>query len=244
MPAGAEREERVRAVMHVLYLIFNEGYTATSGPDLTVPHLSDEGIRLTRWLHRLLPDDPEVTGLLALMLLTDARRPARTGPDGRLVPPAEQDRTRWNRDHIAEGVALVSSALPTGPVGFYQIQAAIAAVHDEADDTDTTDWPQILKLYELLERVAPNPTVTLNKAVAVAKVSGPRPALALLGELEADPRMSVSHRLLAVRAHLHELAGEHTAAEADFRAAARRTTSVPERHYLLGKANRMARVTN
>jgi predicted RNA polymerase sigma factor len=208
-----------------------------------VPRLSDEAVRLTRWLHRLLPDDPEVAGLLALMLLTDARRPARIGPGGRLVPLAEQDRTKWNHDHIAEGLALISRVLPTGPVGFYQIQAAIAAVHDEADDTDTTDWPQILALYELLERIAPNPVVTLNKAVAVAKVTGTGPALALLAELAADQRMSAGHRLLAVRAHLHEMAGDHTAAEADFRAAAQRTTSIPERQYLLAKASGIAQVT-
>jgi predicted RNA polymerase sigma factor len=172
MPAGPERAERLRAVLHVLYLIFNEGYTATGGDELTVPALSDEAIRLTRWLHRLLPDDPELAGLLALMLLTDARRPARRRPDGSLVPLAEQDRGGWDRERMTEGIALITEALPRGKVGAYQLQAAIAAVHDEAEHMDATDWPQILALYDLLEQVAPNPMTTLNRAVAVAMVHG------------------------------------------------------------------------
>jgi RNA polymerase sigma factor (sigma-70 family) len=240
MPDRPERAERLRAVLHVLYLIFNEGYSATTGPDLTAPQLSDEAIRLTGWLRRLLPDDGEVAGLLALMLLTDARRPARTRPDGSLIPLAEQDRGEWDRQRIAEGAALITEALSRGPVGPYQLQAAIAAIHDEAEHMDATDWPQILALYELLERVAPNPMVTLNRAVAVAMVHGPTAGLNLLTTLESDNRMAHHHRLLATRAHLLELAGEHTAASAGYREAARRSTSMPERRHLAARAERLA----
>ncbi|MDT3445193.1 RNA polymerase sigma factor [Pseudofrankia sp. BMG5.37] len=242
MPAaGTEFGDRLRAVMHVLYLIFNEGYTASEGTDLTRPGLSDEAVRLTRWLARLLPDGAaehaEVLGLLALMLLTDARRPARADADGRMVPLASQDRSRWDRALIAEGVELLEQALPAGPVGAYQLQAAIAAVHAEGPDTDSTDWPQILGLYDVLERIAPNPMVALARAVALAQVAGPSTALAAVDALaEADRRMSTHHRLLAVRAHLHEMAGDPAAAGAAFRAAARRTASEPERRYLLDKA--------
>jgi RNA polymerase sigma factor (sigma-70 family) len=239
MPEGPERAERLRAVLHVLYLLFNEGYTATTGPDLTAPQLSDEAIRLTTWLRRLLPDDGEVTGLLALMLLTEARRPARTTPDGALVPLDEQDRGTWDRTLIGNGVALVTEALARGPVGPYQVQAAIAAVHDEAEHMDATDWPQILALYELLEQLAPGPMVTLNRAVAVAMVHGPSAGLLLLAALESDQRMARHHRLLATRAHLRELAGEHTAAAADYREAARRATSLPERRHLTACAMRL-----
>jgi RNA polymerase sigma factor (sigma-70 family) len=241
MPDGSEREQRLRAVLHVLYLVFNEGYTATAGPDLTAPQLSDEAIRLTRWLSRLLPDDDEVTGLLALMLLTDARRPARTLPDGSLVPLDEQDRGAWDRQRIAEGIALISGALPHGRIGPYQLQAAIAAVHDEAAHIDDTDWPQILALYELLEQIAPNPMVTLNRAVAVAKVRGPAAGLDLLTTLASDSRMAHHHRLLATRAHLLELAGDDVAAAACYRDAARRATSVPERRHLSARAARLTR---
>ncbi|NYV73403.1 RNA polymerase sigma factor [Streptomyces sp. UH6] len=242
VPGGAELTERLAEVRHVLYLVFNEGYTATGGSDdtgLTVPELSDEAIRLTRMLHRLMPEDTETAGLLALMLLTDARRPARTGPSGEVVPLAEQDRGRWDRRAIAEGVDLISRTLPRGRVGPYQLQAAIAAVHDEAEDTDATDWPQILALYEILERFGPNPMVSLNRAVAVAMVHGPAAGLDLVTALEADPRTARHHRLLATRAHLLELLGEHEGAAASYREAARRTTSAPERRHLSACAHRL-----
>ena len=236
LPAG-EASERLRTVQHVLYLIFNEGSTTSSGEELTAPSLSEEAIRLTRLLRRLLPEDGETAGLLALMLLTDARRPARTLPDGALVPLAEQDRALWIQSSIAEGIALVSEALPRGEAGPYQLQAAIAAVHDEAPTMNATDWPQILGLYELLENVAPNPMTTLNRAVAVAMVHGPEAGLALLASLDSDGRMKRNHRLLATRAHLRELAGDRDGAAADYRQAARRTASLPERRYLTSRAN-------
>jgi predicted RNA polymerase sigma factor len=224
----------------VLYLAFNEGYTATSGPDLQRAELTGEAIRLARDLHRLLPDDGEVTGLLALMLLTDARRPARTRPDGSLVPLAEQDRSLWDEASIREGVTLISDILSRARLGPYQLQAAIAAVHGEAADAGATDWPQIVALYELLAQVAPNPMVTLNQAVAVAMVSGPAAGLDLLTTLDADDRMTGHHRLDAVRAHLQEMAGDLAAARASYRSAARRTTSLPERRYLEARAARLA----
>ena len=196
-------------MLQVLYLLFNEGYTAMSGPALVRPDLTAEAVRLTRELLRLVPDDGEVAGLLALMLLVDARRPARTGPDGALVPLAEQDRTRWDRPAIAEGIALVTASLATKPLGPYQLQAAIAAIHDEAPTAQDTDWPQILALYRLLERMVPGPTVTLNRAVAEAMVHGPRAGLDLLATLTVDNRVSGAHRFDAVRAHLLEMAGEH-----------------------------------
>jgi len=239
LPDGAERAERLRAVLHVLYLVFNEGYTATGGESLTVPALSEEGIRLTRWLHRLLPDDGEIAGLLALMLLTDARRAARTRPDGSLVPLAEQDRGKWDPRRISEGIALISETLPRGEVGPYQLQAAIAAVHDEAATMADTDWAQILALYELLELTGPNPFTTLGRAVAVAMVRGPTAGLAVLAELAADKRMVRHHRLLATRAHLEELAGDGRAAAEDYLEAARRATSLPERRYLAVQAARL-----
>ncbi len=219
-----------------LYLLFNEGYTAMAGPDLTRPDLTAEAVRLARDLLRLVPDDGEVAGLLALMLLVDARRPARTGPDGALVPLAEQDRTRWDRSAIAEGVALVTASLAGKPLGPYQLQAAIAAVHDEAPTVEDTDWPQILELYRLLERMVPGPTVTLNRAVAEAMVHGPRAGLDLLDTLTVDNRVSGAHRFDAVRAHLLEMAGEHREAHATYQRAARRTASIPERRYLLTRA--------
>jgi len=240
MPPETERADRLRVVLHVLYLIFNEGYTASSGPHLERGELTGEAIRLARALHRLLPDDGEVAGLLALMLLTDARSPSRTRPDGALVPLAEQDRSRWDRGSIREGVALVTDVLSWAPIGPYQLQAAIAAVHDEAERAEDTDWPQILALYELLERISDNPMVTLNRAVAVAMVRGPRAGLDLLETLDADGRLTGHHRLDAVRAHLLEMAGEFAAARCCYRTAARRTTSLPEQRYLEARAARLA----
>ncbi len=240
MPADPERAERLRAVLHVLYLIFNEGYTASSGPHLQRAELTVEAIRLARMVQARAPGDGEVAGLLALMLLTDARRAARTRPGGELVPLAEQDRRRWNADSIREGIGLITEALARGPVGPYQLQAAIAAVHAEAARAEDTDWPQIVGLYRLLGRVAPNPMVTLNSAVAVAMVDGPRAGLDVLATLDADERVAKHHRLEAVRAHLLELAGDRAAACASYRTAARRTTSLPERRYLEARAARLA----
>jgi len=239
MPTSRERAERLGAVLHVLYLIFNEGYTSSIGPNLQRSDLSNEAIRLTRAVHNLLPEDGEVAGLLALMLLTDARRPARTGPDGELIPLAEQDRTRWDRNAIAEGVALVTDTLSKGSIGAYQLQAAIAAVHDEATRAEDTDWPQILALYGLLKRMSDNPMVTLNHAIAAAMVHGPLAGLTLLKALDADERLAGHYRLDAVRAHLLERAGDLEAAIAHYQAAAGRTTSVPERNYLTTQAARL-----
>jgi RNA polymerase sigma factor (sigma-70 family) len=237
MPTADEWADRLRTVLHVLYLVFTEGYAASSGARVARGELSAEAIRLTRMVHASLPDDPEVAGLLALMVLNEARRPARTGPGGELVPLAEQDRSRWDRRLIAEGVALVSAALPKGAVGEYQVQAAIAAVHDEAKTADDTDWPQILALYGLLERMTGNPMVRLNRAVAVAMVDGPAAGLALLPGL--DERLAGHHRLDAVRAHLLEMHGDTEAAVALYRRAAGRTTGLAEQHYLLTRAARL-----
>ena len=239
MPPADERTDRLRAVLHVLYLVFNEGYTASSGRDVHRTELTAEAIRLARDLRRLLPDDGEVAGLLALMLLTDARRPARTRPDGSLVPLAEQDRSLWDAAAIREGVSLITETLARAPIGPYQIQAAIAAVHDEAEGAEETDWRQIVVLYELLERVQPNPMVTLNRSVAVAMVDGPAAGLALLATLDGDERIARHHRLQAVRAHLQEMAGDLDAARASYRLAARRTTSIPEQRYLESRAAKL-----
>jgi RNA polymerase sigma factor (sigma-70 family) len=239
-PPPEELPARVAAVLRVLYLIFTEGSTASSGPALLRVELSAEAIRLTRLLLAERPGDGEVAGLLALMLLTDARRPARTRPDGGLVPLAEQDRSRWDAAAIAEGVELVSAALASAPVGPYQLQAAIAAVHAEAPSAEATDWPQILGLYELLRRVDPGPMVTLNRTVALAMVGGPEAGLEALAAAEADPALAGHHRFHAVRAHLLELAGERAAAAAAYRLAARRTLSVPEQRYLAAKAAGLA----
>ena len=240
LPPETERAERLRVVLHVLYLVFNEGYTTSSGPDLHRADLTTEAIRLARMLHQLLPAEGEVAGLLALMLLTDARREARTSADGSIVPLAEQARDHWNTTYIEEGVALLTRTLGKVPIGPYQLQAAIAAVHDEAPSANDTDWPQILALYEVLERVSPGPVVTLNRAVAVAMVNGPRAGLALLGTLDADDRLAHSHRLEAVRAHLLELAGDATAARESYRRAARMTASLPEQRYLALRAARLS----
>ena len=239
-PPGAERAERLAAVLHVLYLIFNEGYASTSGPSLVRADLAAEAIRLARMVRRLLPDDGEVAGLLALMLLTDARRPARTGPGGELVPMAEQDRTAWDAGAIAEGVALITKALPRGPTGPYQLQAAIAAVHDEARAAEETDWPQIVALYELLMRISDNPVVALNHAVAVAMARGAPAGLELLEGLRADERLAGDHRLQAARAHLLEMTGDRAAAREAYRAAAEHANNLPQQRHLYARAARLS----
>jgi len=239
LPAASERSERLRVVLEVLYLLFNEGYTAMSGPALLRPDLTAEAIRLAREVHRIVPVDGEVAGLLALMLLVDARRPARTGLDGTLVPLAEQDRSLWDRTAIAEGVALVTASLTTTRLGPYQLQAAIAALHDEAPTATETDWSQILALYRLLERMAPGPTVTLNRAVAEAMVHGPQAGLDLLATVRIDERVSGAHRFGSVRAHLLEMAGDMAEAGEAYRRAARQTSSIPERRHLLARAARL-----
>ncbi len=242
MPTPDERPPRLRAVLHVLYLIFNEGYASSSGSELQRTELSDEAIRLTRMVHRLLPEDAEVTGLLALMLLIDARRPARTSAAGELIPLPEQDRTLWDESLVAGGLALLGDAMAKGAVGEYQLQAAIAAVHDRARTADDTDWQQILALYGLLEQMTGNPIVTLNRAVAAAMVDGPSAGLALLDEV--DDRLNGHYRLDAVRAHLLEMAGDTESALAHYRAAASHTTSLPEQRYLAGQASRLRAATD
>lgn len=237
LPSGEEWADRLHSVLHVLYLIFNEGYTVSVGPDLHRGELAREAIRLARAVRALLPDDNEVAGLLALMLLTEARRPARTGPSGELIPLAEQDRSRWDAAAIAEGVELITATLARGAVGPYQLQAAINAIHDEAAGVGDTDWPQILALYGLLERMSANPMVSLNRAVAAAMTHGPATGLALLDELEE--RLPGHHRLHAARAHLLEMVGEPAAAAESYRTAARLTASGPEHHYLLSRAARL-----
>lgn len=243
LPNERDRDERLGAVLHVLYLIFNEGYASSSGSSLQRVDLSNEAIRLGREVQRLLPEHPEVTGLLALMLLTDARRLARTGPHGELIPLDEQDRTRWDAEAIAEGTELVTNALSRGAVGAYQLQAAIAAVHDEAKRVDDTDWPQILALYGVLERMNQNPMVTLNRAIAAAMVHGPRVGLDLLQTLDNPEGLAGHYRLDAVRGHLFEKAGDMALAIQHYRAAANGTSSIPERNYLLLKAARLAERT-
>jgi RNA polymerase sigma factor (sigma-70 family) len=239
-PPPDQRAERLRVVLHVLYLIFNEGYTATSGPDLGRSELTGEAIRLTRQVHRLRPEDGEIAGLLALMLLTEARSPARSRTDGTLVPLAEQDRSLWQAGTIAEGVGLITKALSTAQVGPYQVQAAIAAVHDEAARAEDTDWDEILALYRLLATISPSPMVTLNQAVALAMAHGPQDGLDLIATLDDDQRMVDNHRVDAVRAHLLEMAGDRDGAREHYRRAARRTTSEPERRYLELQADRLA----
>jgi len=240
LPPQGERSERMAAVLEVLYLIFNEGYTASAGVALNRVELTSEAIRLARQLHARVPEDGEVAGLLALMLLTDARRPARATPDGELVPLAEQERRSWDSDAIAEGVALITETLATARIGSYQLQAAIAAVHDEAPRAEDTDWQQILTLYDLLASISPGPMVTLNRIVAVSMVHG---AVAGLEELEAanaDPALTGHYRVDAVKAHLLDLAGDHEAARSHYERAATRTLSLPERRYLNSRATRAA----
>jgi len=240
LPPPAERADRLRVVLQVLYLMFNEGYTTSSGPALQRADLTTEATRLAAMLHQLMPAEGEVAGLLALMLLTDARRAARSNADGSVVPLDEQQRARWNMAQIEAGVALLTRTLGKVPIGPYQLQAAIAAVHDEAPTASETDWPQILALYEVLEQVSPGPVVTLNRAVALAMVNGPRAGLALLGTLDGDERMAHTHRLDAVRGHLLELAGELVAAREAYQRAARMTASLPEQRYLALRAARLA----
>ncbi len=238
LPPPDAWDERLRSVLHVLYLLFNEGYASSSGPDLARTDLSGEAIRLARAVRAALPEDPEVAGLLALMVLTDARRPARTRADGELVPLAEQDRTLWDRALIGEGVALVTEALRRGRVGEYQVQAAINAVHDQAARYADTDWSEIASLYGLLERMTGNPMVTLNRAVAAAMVDGPTAGLALLDGL--DGQLGDHHRLHSTRAHLLERAGDTAGAIVEFRAAAARATNLREQHYLTTQSARLA----
>ncbi len=240
MPPPTEAPQRLTAVCHVLYLIFSEGYTASSGPYLVRHELAGEALRLTRLLRRSLPEDAEVIGLLALMLLTDARCDARALPDGDLVPLLEQDRSRWDSSAIAEGVALVQEAMSRGAPGPYQLQAAIAAVHDSAASADQTDWTQVLALYDVLATFGDNPMVQLNRAVAVAMVHGPPRGLEILEPLRDDPRMAGTHRVDAVRAHLLDRAGDSAGAIELYEQAARRTTSEPERRYLARRAARLA----
>ena len=237
-PTARECDERLPAVLSTLYLVFNEGHTATSGEALNRLELTSEAIRLTRQLRGSLPEEGEVAGLLALMLLTEARRDARTGPDGALIPLAEQDRSRWDRSAIAEGVAIVEATLPVAKPGPYQLQAAIAAVHDEAADFAATDWPQILALYDVLAAFAPGPMVALNRTVAVAMVRGPAAGLDALDEAATDPALRGHHRVDAVRAHLLDELGERDAAREHYLLAAQRTRSLPEQRYLLARATR------
>jgi RNA polymerase sigma factor (sigma-70 family) len=239
LPAQAEREERLRVVLHVLYLIFNEGYTASSGRELDRPDLAREAIRLARMVRAQLPDDGEVTGLLALMLLTHARREARTTPAGDLVPLDEQDRARWDRALIDEGTELAKASLAGPALGPYQLQAAIAATHADAATAEETNWHQVHAAYLILERIAPNPMVTLNRAVALAEIEGPRAGLALLATLDRDERMAGHHRLLSVRAHLLEKAGDTAAAYEHYRRAAKSTASLAEQRYLESRASRV-----
>ena len=236
MPPEKDVPARMGEVLHVLYLVFTEGHTASSGNQLHRVDLTAEAIRLARQVRALLPDDGEVAGLLALMLLTEARRPARVTAAGELVPLAEQDRSLWDTAYIREGVALVTDALTRSRLGPYQVQAAIAAVHDEAPTAADTDWPQVLALYGVLEQLAPGPVVSLNRAVALAMVEGPAAGLAVLDDLALDKRLARHHRLHAVRAHLLELAGETESARESYLLASRLTTSIPEQNHLRRRA--------
>jgi predicted RNA polymerase sigma factor len=239
LPTDQEQAQRLSSVLHVLYLIFNEGYVASVGPHVQRLELSGESIRLTRALQSGLPHNAEVGGLLALMLLTNARRKARTGPNEEMIPLDKQDRTLWDQSEISEGIALITAALSKGSISSYQLQAAIAAVHAEAARVEETDWPQILTLYELLKRMSDNPMVILNHAVAAAMVRGPAAGLTLLLELDQDGRLVGHHRLDAVRAYLLEMSGDPVGAIAHYKLAAERTTSLPERNYLLTQIARL-----
>ncbi len=232
VPSGDRLADRLDAVLRVLYLVFNEGYDATAGEALVRRELCAEAIRLGRVLAELLPGEPEAAGLLALMLLTDARRPAREGPGGELVRLEDQDRSRWDAPRIAEGRALVERALRMGRVGQYQLQAAIAAVHDEAATAADTDWPQILGLYEVLRRVAPSPVVDLNRAVALAQVEGPEAGLAAVDALGADPAMAEYRFFHATRADFLRRLGRSGEATAAYERALALTTNGPERAFL------------
>jgi predicted RNA polymerase sigma factor len=239
IPPPAERRARLDAVLHVLYLVFNEGYAASSGPALQRVDLAAEAIRLARAAHAVLPASGEVSGLLALMLLTDARRPARSGPNGEIIPLDEQDRSLWSREAIAEGLSLVTDAMARGPAGSYLLQAAIAALHDQAARVEDTDWPRIVALYEALLALSDNPMVALSHAIAVAMARSPAEGLRLLEKLDRDPRIQTHHRLDAVRAHLLERTGDVPAAIVSYEAAAGKTASLPERDYLLLKVARL-----
>jgi RNA polymerase sigma factor (sigma-70 family) len=238
-PTRTERSQRLESVLQILYLIFNEGYTSSIGTQLHRADLANEAIRLARLLHAQLPDDAEATGLLALMLLTEARRAARTGPSGELIPLDEQDRSLWDQSLIAEGVTLITNAMQRRTPGPYQLQAAIAALHDEARNVDETDWPQILALYSVLEKLVDSPMIRLNRAIAVGMAEGPANALRIIDVLDADPRIAGHYRLDAVRGHLFEMAGDQQRAVKHYRVAAERTASIPERNYLLGKASQL-----
>jgi RNA polymerase sigma factor (sigma-70 family) len=239
LPSPQGRAQHLPAVLHVLYLIFNEGYVSSTGAHLQRLDLAREAIRLMRYTKKMIPDSAEVAGLLALMLLTDARRAARTGPSEELIPLDKQDRSLWDRAEISEGVGLLTEALSKGTVGMYQLQAAIAAVHDEAARAEDTDWAQILALYELLKRVSPSPVVTLNHAIAATMVHGPSKGLELLKALDSDSRFGEHYRLAAVRAHLFEMIGDYKPAIEHYRMAATRTTSIPEQNYLMTQAARL-----
>ena len=239
MPAPVDLDERLSAVLQTLYLIFNEGYTASSGEALHRGDLTHEAIRITRMLYRQLPDDGEVAGLLALMLITDSRRTARTTASGDLIPLADQDRTRWDRTLIGEANSLLATTMARSPLGPYQLQAAIAATHADAQRAEDTNWQQVHVLYKVLERIAPNPMVTLNRAVALAQTTGPAAALELLTDLDTDPRMKNHHRLHAVRAHLLEMSGDTAAAREQYKRAARGTASATERRYLESRASQL-----
>jgi len=236
LPAPEDAVRRLPSVLHVLYMIFSEGYSASSGAALQRSDLAFEALRLTRLLHAQLPQAAEVVGLYALMLLTDARRTARTAADGSIIPLDRQNRALWDRSAIAHGVELVSQALSGEAPGPYAVQAAIAAVHDEAERAEDTDWPQILALYDVLLGLSPNPMAALNQAVALAMVHGPQAGLERLETLGHDPRLAQHHRLDAVRAHLLDRAGDTAAAATCYQRAAERTSSLPERDYLLLRA--------